>query len=136
MMKIILIISFLVSPIFSEEEELRKVVMKIKTNSLEPGEPKEISDSNIFNIYKAISTKDKIKEMQKLYQEGIAWGEAKKVLFEELSSFLKPFKNEYNKIIKDRSFVEQTLVEGSEKALSISEPIIKEVRQALGIKGF
>ena len=28
------------------------------------------------------------------------------------------------------------LVEGSEKALLISEPIIKEVRQALGIKGF
>ena len=123
-------------PIFSEEEALRKVVMKIKTNSLEPGEPKKVSDSNIFDIYKAISSKDKIDEMQKLYQEGIAWGEAKKVLFEELSSFLKPFKNEYNKIIKDRTFVEKTLVDGSEKALSISEPIIKEVRQALGIKGF
>ncbi len=123
-------------PIFSEEGALRKLVMKIKTNSLEPGEPKEVSDSNIFDIYKAISPKDKIDEMQKLYQEGIAWGEAKKVLFEELSSFLKPFKNEYNKIIKDPSFVEKTLVDGSEKALSISEPIIKEVRQALGIKGF
>ena len=123
-------------PIFSEEEALRKVIMKIKTNSLEPGEPKDVSNSNIFDMYKAISSKDKIDEMQKLYQEGIAWGEAKKVLFEELSSFLKPFKNEYNKIIKDPSFVEKTLVDGSEKALSISEPIIKEVRQALGIKGF
>jgi len=123
-------------PIFSEEEALRKVIMKIKTNSLEPGEPKDVSDSNIFDIYKAISTKEKIQEMQKLYQEGIAWGEAKKVLFEELSAFLKPFKNEYRKIVKDRSFVEKALIEGSEKALSFSEPIIKEVRQAIGIKGF
>ena len=123
-------------PIFSEEELLRKVIMKIKTNSLEPGVPKDVSDSNIFNIYKAISTKEKINEMQKLYQEGIAWGEAKKVLFEELSSFLKPFKNEYSKIVKDKSFVEKALIEGSEKALSFSEPIIKEVRQAIGIKGF
>ena len=123
-------------PIFSEEEALRKAVMKIKTNSLEPGEPKDSSDCNIFKIYKAICTKDKIDDLQKLYDEGIAWGEAKKVLFEELNSFLKPYRDEYNKITKDKSFVERTLVEGSEKALSISGPIIEEVRQAIGIKGF
>ena len=123
-------------PIFIEEEKLRKVIMKIKTNSLEPGEPKDSSDCNIFNIYKAISPKEKVDDLQKFYDEGIAWGEAKKILFEELNSFLRPFNREYNKIIKDKSYVEKTLIEGSEKALSISDPIIKEVRQAIGIKGF
>ena len=123
-------------PVFSEEEALQKLIMKIKTNSLEPGEPKDSLDCNIFNIYKAISTKEKVNDLQKLYEEGIAWGEAKKILIEELYSFLKPFNNEYNKIIKDKSFVEKTLIEGSEKALSISEPIIREVRKAIGIKGF
>ena len=123
-------------PVFNEEDELRKVIMKIKTNSLEPGEPKDSSDCNIFNIYKATSSKEKIDNLQKLYDEGIAWGEAKKILFEELNSFLRPFNNEYSKIIKDKSYVEETLIEGSEKALSISSPIIKEVRQVIGIKGF
>ena len=123
-------------PLFSEEGALRKVVMKIKTNSLEPGEPKDSSDCNIFNIYKAISPKEKVDDLRKLYDEGIAWGEAKKILFEELNSFLRPFNNEYSKIIKDKSYVEKTLIEGSEKALSISGPVIKEVRQAIGIKGF
>ena len=123
-------------PVFSEEEALKKVIMKIKTNSLEPGDSKDSSDCNIFKIYKAISSKEKIDDLQKLYDEGIAWGEAKKVLFDELNSFLKPFRDEYNKIIKDKSFVEKTLVEGSEKALSFSDPIMKEVRQAIGIKGF
>ena len=123
-------------PLFCEEEVLKKVVMKIKTNSLEPGEPKDSSDCNIFKIYQAICTKDKIDDLQKLYDEGIAWGEAKKVLFEELNSFLKPYRDEFIKITKDKSFVERTLVEGSEKALSISGPIIEEVRQAIGIKGF
>ena len=125
-----------VIPLFAEQEELQKIVMKIKTNSLEPGVPKISSDCNIFNIYKAICTKEKADDLHKLYEEGIAWGEAKKVLFEELSLFLKPFKDEYSKIIKDKSYVEKTLIEGSEKALSISEPIIREVRQAIGIKGF
>ena len=123
-------------PIFIEEEKLRKVIMKIKTNSLEPGEPKDSLDCNIFNIYKAISPKEKVDDLQKFYDEGIAWGEAKKILFEELNSFLRPFNNEYSKIIKDKSYVEKTLIEGSEKALSISGPIIEEVRQAIGIKGF
>ncbi len=123
-------------PAFSEEDALQKVITKIQTNSLEPGEPKDSSDCNIFSIYKAVSAKDKINDLQKLYEKGIAWGEAKKILFEELNSFLKPFRHEYNKIIEDKSFVEKTLTEGSEKALSISGPIIKEVRQAIGIKGF
>ena len=122
--------------LFSEEEELRKIVMKIKTNSLEPGEAKDPSDSNIFDIYKAFSTQEKTQELSRLFQNGIAWGDAKEVLYEELSSFLKPFKAEYNKIIEDKAYVETTLIEGSEKALSVSEPIIEEVRQAIGIKGF
>jgi len=123
-------------PVFNDEEELRKVIMKIKTNSLEPGEPKDSSDCNIFNIYKATSSIEKVDNLQKLYDEGIAWGEAKKILFEELNLFLRPFNNEYKKIIKDKSYVEKTLIEGSKKALSISGPIIKEVRHAIGIKGF
>ena len=69
-------------PIFSSEDKLRKVVMKIQTNSLEPGEPKDSSDSNIFSIYKAISTKKNIEELDRLFLEGIAWGEAKNILFE------------------------------------------------------
>ena len=110
--------------------------MKIKTNSLEPGQPKDITDSNIFDIYKAIGTEDQIDHFKKLYEEGISWGEAKNILSEELNSFLGPFREEYKRIIKDRDLVEKILVEGSEKALAVSGPIIEEVRQAVGIKGF
>ena len=123
-------------PIFSEEAALKKVIMKIKTNSLEPGQPKDITDSNIFDIYKAIGTEDQIDHFKKLYEEGISWGEAKNILSEELNSFLGPFREEYKRIIKDRDLVEKVLVEGSEKALAVSGPIIEEVRQAVGIKGF
>ena len=43
-------------PIFAPEKPLRKLIMKIKTNSLEPGEPKDPSDSTLFDIYKAFAT--------------------------------------------------------------------------------
>jgi len=43
-------------PLFAPEKRLRKLIMKIKTNSLEPGEPKDPADSTLFDIYKAFAT--------------------------------------------------------------------------------
>ena len=37
-------------PIFLDEKTLQKTIMKIKTNSLEPGEPKDSSNCNVFGI--------------------------------------------------------------------------------------
>ena len=38
-------------PLWLPEKKLRKHIMKIKTNSLEPGEPKDPNDSFVFDIY-------------------------------------------------------------------------------------
>ena len=76
-------------PLFAEEDQLRKLVMKIKTNSLEPGQPKETSDSALFDIYSAFATSDEISVMEKRYKEGISWGEMKNILFEYLNEHLK-----------------------------------------------
>ena len=123
-------------PVFSDEKTLQKTIMKIKTNSLKPGEPKDSSNCNVFDIYKAIASEGEIKELQKNYDEGISWGDAKKILFENLNNFLSPYKQEYERIIKDRDFVESVLLEGSEKAKEVSTPLIEDVRKAVGIKGF
>ena len=42
-------------PLFLGSNELRKLIMKIKTNSLEPGEPKSTEACTLFEIYQAIS---------------------------------------------------------------------------------
>ena len=123
-------------PIFSEEDVLKKTIMKIKTNSQEPGEPKDIKDCNIFNIFKSISSESDIKDLQKKYEEGIGWGDAKGILFENLRDYLSPFKTEYQKIIKDKDHVESILQQGKAEALELSTPLIKDIRKAIGIKGF
>ena len=46
--------------------------MKIKTNSLEPGEPKDTEDSTLFAIYSAFASDDEIEAMRRRYAEGIA----------------------------------------------------------------
>ena len=71
-------------PIFLNKDELRKKVMKIKTDSKVPGEPKDCENSTVFVLYRAFaSTKDTL-EFRKSLEEGMSWGEAKELLFDLL----------------------------------------------------
>ena len=121
-------------PIFENEKKLRKLIMKIKTNSLEPGEPKDTSDSTLFDIYKAFATDDEVKDIEKQYADGIAWGEMKQVLFEYINEHFKPARDEYQRLIDDPKIVEDELKKGAEKAREISIPYIEEIRHAVGIR--
>ena len=121
-------------PLFAEEDQLRKLVMKIKTNSLEPGQPKETSDSTLFDIYSAFATSDEISAMEKRYKEGISWGEMKNILFEYLNEHLKSYRKDYQQHINDPVEVERELRKGAEKAREISVPFLDQIRSAVGIR--
>ena len=123
-------------PVFTDTDSLRKAVMKIKTNSKEPGEPKDTESCTIFKIYKSFSDSNEINQLALDYKDGIAWGKAKEILFQKLEGSLSGYKSEYKKIISDRGHVEETLVAGSKKALEVSLPLIEKIRKAVGIKGF
>jgi len=121
-------------PLFADEKKLRKLIMKIKTNSLEPGEPKDTEGSTLFEIYKALANEDEVADIEKRYADGIAWGEMKQVLFEYINEHIKPARAEYQRLIDDPAIVEQELLKGAEKAREISVPYLKEIRYAVGIR--
>ena len=121
-------------PLFADEKPLRKLIMKIKTNSLEPGEPKDTGDSTLFDIYKAFATAEETDEITKRYAEGIAWGEMKQLLFEYLNEHLKPAREEYNRLIADPAIVEAELQKGAKKAREIAAPYLAQIRDAIGIR--
>jgi tryptophanyl-tRNA synthetase len=121
-------------PLFADEKRLRKLIMKIKTNSLEPGEPKDPDDSALFDIYKAFATPGETADIEKRYAEGIAWGEMKQVLFETINEQLKPARAEYERLIADPGAVEAELRRGAEKAREMSVPYLAEIREAIGIR--
>ena len=100
-------------PLFAEEKKLRKLIMKIKTNSLEPGEPKETEGSTLYEIYKAFATDEETKAIEQRYAEGIAWGEMKQVLFEYINDHIKPARERYDELIADPSIVEAELQKGA-----------------------
>jgi len=123
-----------VIPVFAGEKELRKLVMKIKTNSLEPGQPKDPSDSALFEIYRAFATDDEAAAIAKRYAEGIAWGEMKQVLFERINAEIAPARAEYERLMANPREVEDVLAQGAEKARAVSRPFLAQIRDKVGVR--
>ena len=121
-------------PVFAPEKKLRKLIMKIKTNSLEPGEPKDPSDSTLFDIYKAFATPAETEAMAARYADGIAWGEMKQTLFEYINEHIKPARQEYDRLIADPASVEAELQKGAERAREVAVPYLNELKHAVGIR--
>lgn len=121
-------------PLFLPEKQLRKHINKIKTNLLEPGEPKDPDDSTVFQIWAAFASEDETARMRKDFAEGIAWGEAKKQLFELINAELGEARERYNELMADPAYIESVLQRGAERAREYSVPLLAKVREAVGIR--
>jgi len=121
-------------PLFAPEKRLRKLIMKIKTNSLEPGEPKETEGNTLYAIYKAFATPNETTEVEKAFAEGIAWGQMKQQLFEYINDHMKPAREEYDRLIADPAVVEAELKKGAARARELSVPYLQQIRDAIGIR--
>jgi len=121
-------------PLFEPEKKLRKLIMKIKTNSLEPGEPKDPEGCTLFEIYQAFATEKETQELRTRYANGIAWGEMKQFLFEYLNDHLAAPREKYLELMADPGHIEAVLLKGAEKARQLSIPFLKEIREAVGIR--
>ncbi len=121
-------------PLFIEEKKLRKLIMKIKTNSQEPGEPKDPGDSALFAIYRAFATEEEAAAMRRRFAEGIGWGEMKQVLFEYMNAHLQAPRHEYQRLLAAPDHVEAVLREGAERARAVSQPFMAQIRDAVGLR--
>ena len=121
-------------PLFLTEKKLKKHINKIKTNLLEPGEPKDSDDSAVFQLWQAFASEQQTAEMRQQFADGIAWGEAKKQLFELINDQLKEPRERYNQLIDNPAEVEKVLQQGGEKARAYSSALMADVRKAVGIR--
>ena len=121
-------------PLFLSEKQLKKHINKIKTNLLEPGEPKDASDSIVFQIWQAFASPDQTATMREAFAEGIAWGEAKKQLFELINGQLEEPREKYLELIANPSRVESVLQQGAEKARQHSQDLMSVLRNSVGIR--
>lgn len=123
-------------PLFAPEKALKKLINKIKTNSQEPGEPKDPDTCTLFSVYKAFARPDEVAHIRQRYAEGIGWGEMKSVLFAYINEHITPARERYEALLQAPDHIERELRDGAEKARAECAPFLRQLRQAVGIQGF
>ncbi len=123
-------------PLFDTPKKLQKSINKIKTNLLEPGEPKDPDDSTVFQIWSAFADAAERERMHQAFLDGIAWGEAKKQLFERVNDELSPARAEYDRLMANPAEVEAVLLAGAERVRPQSQALLDKVRQAVGLRPY
>jgi tryptophanyl-tRNA synthetase len=121
-------------PLWLPEKKLRKAIMKIVTNSLEPGEPKQTADSALYSIYSAFANDQQRGEMKQAFADGIAWGAAKQQCFELINLELATARSHYEALMAEPERIEQQLRAGARKAREIATPFLAQLREAVGIR--
>ncbi|QHE84906.1 tryptophan--tRNA ligase [Hydrogenophaga sp. BPS33] len=121
-------------PLFVPREQLRKLIMGILTDSRAPGEPKDTEGSALFQLYQAFATFDETAALAQAYAEGIAWGDAKQMLFERVDQEIAPLREVYDRLMQDPAQIEHILKAGADKARAIATPFTARLREAVGLR--
>ena len=123
-----------VIPLFAEENVLKKIVMRMITNSQSVEEPKDPQTSQIYLLYKLFADNDEQAALAARYLGGgMGWGEAKGELFRVVNRYLAPMRARYNEIMSDIPALDKILEQGAEKARPIADAVLKRLRKASGI---
>jgi tryptophanyl-tRNA synthetase len=121
-------------PLFDTEKRLRKMIMKIATNSLGPDEPKDPETCTLFSIYKAFASESDTRAMADRYARGIAWGTMKQELFEYINEIVKEPRTRYDELIENPGDIEAILQTGAAKAREFSAPFLDKIKKTIGLR--
>jgi tryptophanyl-tRNA synthetase len=120
--------------LFAPRDQLKKLIVGIKTDSLAPGVAKDTEGSALFQIYQAFASSEETATMAKSFAQGIGWGEAKEKLFERIDQEIAPMRERYQFLMDNPKEVQSILQHGAIKARSVATPFMATLRQAVGLR--
>lgn len=121
-------------PLFGTDEEIKKAVMSIVTDSKTPDEPKDPETCNIFALHKLFLNDDELNALRSRYLSGgLGYKESKEMLLSEILALVTPMRKRRNLYANDIDTVKDILNRGKEKARMIAEAKMNKVRSAIGV---
>lgn len=119
--------------IFLPENELLKVVKKIKSDSTPLEEPKNPDTDITFQLYSLLASDAQVAEMRQNYLGGnYGYGTAKKALFELLVTRFATERERFTYFMAHDEALEAELRRGEEKARAVASKTIDRVRTVMG----
>ncbi|MCD0504781.1 tryptophan--tRNA ligase [Bordetella petrii] len=113
---------------------MRTAVMRIVTDSRQPGEPKDAESSHLYTLYRAFATPAESAAFRAQLETGLGWGDAKQALLDRLERDLAPMRERYNELIARPDRIEDILQAGAQKARKLATPLMQELREAVGLR--
>jgi len=119
--------------IFLPDKQLRKQIMKIKTDSTPLEDPKNPDTCNLFALYKLIASPAQIAEMKANYLAGnYGYGHAKQAFYELILEKFGTIRARYTYFMTHKEEIDKALDLGAEKAKIVASVVLKRVREKLG----
>ena len=119
--------------IFLPDKQLRKQIMKIKTDSTPLEEPKNPDTCNLFALYKLLASEEQIAEMRANYEGGnYGYGHAKQAFYELLIDTFSEERARYNYYMENLSEIDKALSIGAKKAKIVAADVLQRVRAKIG----
>ena len=121
-------------PIFGEEKPLKKLVMKITTDSTPVEAPKPTEGSTILALYKLFASPADYATMVSDHENGgFGYGDLKKRLADAYWDYFAPMRTRRAEILADLGFVDQVLADGAIRAREEAGVVLARVRKAVGL---
>ncbi|MBO7333052.1 MAG: tryptophan--tRNA ligase [Alphaproteobacteria bacterium] len=120
-------------PLFETDKKLRQIINSIKTDCKGVNEPKEAETSLIYMIYRELATADETASFKKAFEDGIGYGDAKRILFEKFVEHFGPAREKYEALKQTPDVVYDILNEGGKKVRPIAQEGIAIIRDKIGI---
>lgn len=121
-------------PLFGTDEEIKKIVMRIVTDSKEANEPKNPETCNIFALHKLFLDEKELATLRDRYTKGeISYKESKEMLFDEIIRYVKPMRERRGRYQKNIKKVKKILANGAKRAQKIADKKMFEVKKVIGV---
>ena len=121
-------------PIFGEEKPLKKLIMKIPTDSTPVEDPKPTQGSTTLALYKLFASPADYDTMIADHEKGgIGYGDFKKRLAEAYWDYFAPMRARRAEILADPGYVDQVLAAGALRAREEAAKVLDRVRHAVGL---
>ncbi len=121
-------------PIFGDEKTLKKLVMKIQTDSTPVEEPKATGDSAIIALYRLFVDEPDVARMIADHQSGgFGYGDFKKRLAEAYWDYFAPMRQRRGEILAQPGYVDEVLANGAARAREEAAKVLARVKRAVGL---
>lgn len=120
--------------IFAPEDQLKKQVMEIVTDSKGVSDRKDTETCNVAKLVKLVASQAEYKDLAHKYSEGgFGYGEAKKLLLEAILKELGQAREKRIDLERKTDYVKEVLQEGAKRARALAKKTMEDVRSKTGL---